>query len=621
MRVSYKSILLIWVVLFGAAGFLAYTTYSRLQPESFVALLKEQVEKNYPGSTVKIGKMDYHTALDLSLKFSNIEISRPGGKLGSIGELEIRFPWWLLITDRGNAQINVNRLEVFLSHDEDEATSTSNIKSEVKTSDKKIKVILPDYLVNAKFTLRAKDIMLRDAKDSRRNFALSKLLVKEFQYGKNSAFELNLPIEINHNEAKFTSELWLFGDVTPEKEQWKFNFRGEFKTRDLTDKSDLEDLAIDGKADFRPSELNINSTLTFMIERLRVGEGKVTADKNEVAMDFIFTAFPLEYLGIFSNELKNPYLPSLTGSSEGNVKLRRNVKDDSLRLESRFSFDGIFPLDPNHTYAGKWSFSFSDSKWETSFITPKSEVSFFRRSIIDIPKGEVVQYVEEVGFSGIEIDPAMDAQMKLAQFRTLEFPHYYSAQISLKDCLQGDSKVSGTLYHGFTPHNRFYQLDLKGSGELKLNYLSKESVENISLEAQKFNWTKGYRFFEPLFIAESGSLSGKLEGKWTGAWHEGTWLGKLKLSQFKETKGELVNLVQKLWAEFAIDPTSYSDQTWNASLKAGALTLNPFLIEGTDLVKLTGTVAPPPKKSQLVLNYPKNKKWKPVRKELPEFSW
>ncbi len=618
MRISFKVILVIWAVLFAALGFLVYSTYSRLQPETFVSLLKEQVEKNYPGATVKIGHMDYHPSLDLSLKFTDIEISKPEGKLGSIGELEIRVPWWLLISDRGNAQINISRLEVYLSQDEEDQSAES---SSPKKSPGKIKVVLPEYLAHAKYTLRAKDIMLLDARDSSRNFALSKLLVKEFQYGKNSAFELNLPIEISHNEAKFTSELWLFGDVTPEKDQWRLNFRGEFRTRDLTDKSDLEDLAIDGKADFRPGELNIFSVLTFMIERQKVGEGKITANKTELSMDFDFTSFPLEYLSIFSDELKNPYLPALSGPSVGMVRLRRNLKDENLKLESRFSFDGIFPLDADHTYAGKWQFSFSDSKWETSFITPRSEVSFFRRSIIDVPKGEVVQFIEEIGFSGIEIDPAMKVQMTLPQFRTLVFPHYYSSKIVVKDCIQGESKINGSISHGFTPNERFYQLELKGAGELKIDYMAKDKMENLAVTASQFQWSPGFRFFDPLFTADGGVLNGKVEGKWSGIWNEGIWLTQLKANALVKPQGALPSLVQKLWGEFAVDISAATDQNWNTSLKANTLSISGLTVEGIEPSKLSGAVSPLPKKSHLILNYPKNKKWKPVRKDLPEFTW
>lgn len=618
MRISFRIILVIWILLFAALGVLFYSTYSRLQPETFVSLLKEQVEKNYPGATVKIGKMDYRPALDLSLSFENIEINRPEGKLGSIGELEVRVPWWLLISDRGNAQININRLEVFLSRDEDESLPETPKKANTSS---KIKVSVPEYLAHAKYTLRAKDIMIRDARDSRRNFALSKLLVKEFQYGKNSAFELNLPIEINHNKAKFTSELWLFGDVTPEKDQWRLNFRGEFRTKDLTDKSDLEDLEIDGKADFRPAELNIFSTLTFLIERQKVGDGKIVANKSELSMNFDFTSFPLEYLSIFSEELKNPYLPQLSGPSIGMVRFKRDLKGESVVLESRFTFDGIFPLDTDHTYAGKWQFSFSDSKWETSFITPKSEVSFFRRSIIDVPRGEVVQFIEEIGFRGIDIDPAMNSQMSLPQFRNLEFPHYYSTKVSLSECVQGESKVSGSLFHGFTPNQRFYQVDLKGSGQLRLDYLAKDMSENLSVDATQFPWSPGYKFLAPLFQAEAGTFTGKLNGKWANIWNEGTWLTQMKVTGLKAQQGEMISLLQKLWSEFSVDVTTSPDQSWNASIKSNVLNLTSMTIDSADPAKLVGVAAPLPKKSHLILTYPKNKKWKAVRKELPIFTW
>lgn len=618
MRISFRIILVIWIVLFAALGVLVYSTYSRLQPETFVSLLKEQVEKNYPGSSVTIGKMDYRPALDLSLKFQDIEISRPEGTLGSIGELEVKVPWWLLISDRGNAQINISRLEIFLPRDEE---SRSKDVSRSAGTPSQIKVSVPQYMAHAKYTLRAKDIMIRDARDSRRNFALSKLLVKEFQYGKNSAFELNLPIEINHNKAKFTSELWLFGDVTPEKDQWQLNFRGEFRTRDLTDKSDLEDLEIDGKAEFRPAELNILSDLQFLIERKKVGDGKIVASKSVLSMDFDFTSFPLEYLSIFSEELKNPYLPELAGPSVGMVRFRRNLKESALELESRFSFEGIFPLDSDHTYAGKWQFSFSDSKWETSFISPKSEVSFFRRSIIDVPEGEVVQFIEEIGFRGIEIDPALNSQMTLSQFRSLEFPHYYSTKVSLSDCLQGEAKISGILFHGFTPHQRFYQADLKGNGNMKLNYLAKDKTENLSLEVNEFHWSPGYKFLSPLFTAEAGILTGKLDGKWKGSWNEGKWSAQMKVSGLRGQEGAMMSLLQKLWSEFSVDVTTASDQSWSASVNENTLTLTALTVDGPDPAKLTGLAAPQPKKSYLILNYPKNKKWKPVRKDLPVFTW
>lgn len=620
MRMSFKTLLIIWAFLFAGFATLAYLTYSRLQPETFVELLDAQVQKNYPGSKLEIGTIDYRPGLDLSLTFRNVRITRSEKVLGSIGELEVRLPWWLLISDRGSAQINVNRLEVFLNRGKESVVPLSSAKA-TGTSPAKIRFTVPEYLTGVKYTLRAKDIVVRDAEDSRRHFALSKLLVKEFQYGKNSAFELNLPIEITHNRAKFTSELWLFGDITPDAELWRLNYRGEFRTRDLTDKSDLEDLAIDGKAEFRPSDLDLRSKLVFRVEREKVGEGGITADNSGIALDFHFTAFPLEYLGIFSEELKNPYLPQLSGSSEGSVQFVRRLESrDPAKLEARFSFDGTFPLGPDHIYAGKWQFQFSGTKWETSFITPRSEVSFFRRSIIDLPRGEVVQFIEEIGFSGIPLDPALGSLMSLPVYRTLTFPHYYSTKVSFTDCLRNEEKVSGTLLHGYAPDARFYQVDLKGKGNLKLNYQLRESVENFSFESKDFLLSEGSRFFSPLFSADSGIITGKAEGKWTNHPSQGNWNVNLKVSQLFGATGELPGLISSLTGEFQLSPKDGDSVTLNGSLKDGMLQLSGFILEGDDTAKITGTLSEG-KASHLTLQYPKNKKWKPVKKEITGFKW
>jgi hypothetical protein len=151
--------------------------------------------------------------------------------------------------------------------------------------------------------------------------------------------------------------------------------------------------------------------------------------------------------------------------------------------------------------------------------------------------------------------------------------------------------------------------------------MAKDKQENLSLVASQFQWTPGYRFFDPLFSSEAGVLSGKVDGKWSGNWHEGTWLTQLKLTALKKPAGEATALVQKLWNEFAVDVSSTSDQSWNFSVKNKTLNLTSLTVEGAEPAKLTGAASSLPKKSYLILNYPKNRKWKPVRKDLPEFTW
>ena len=141
------------------------------------------------------------------------------------------------------------------------------------------------------------------------------------------------------------------------------------------------------------------------------------------------------------------------------------------------------------------------------------------------------------------------------------------------------------------------------------------------MTANQFQWSPGFRFFDPLFIADGGILNGKVEGKWSGIWTEGIWLTQLKTTALTKPEGALPGLVQKLWGEFAVDVSAAPDQSWNASLKANTLSLSGLTVDGVEPSKLTGAVSPAPKKSHLILNYPKNKKWKPVRKDLPEFTW
>jgi hypothetical protein len=218
MRVSLKLLSFLWLGLFIIIGGLLYNAYSKLKPDAFVALLTEQVQKNYPGAKLEVGKVSYGFSLDFNLNVENIHLRRSDKLLGSIGEVELRVPWWLLLFNRGNAQINIKNLDVFVDHGQSPEVSKPSADS--GSTSEKIEVTLPSYLVDANFTLRAKNISVRDINNARRYFVVSKLLVREFQHGKNSAFEVNIPVSIRQGEQNYPSELWLFGDVTPEPSKW-----------------------------------------------------------------------------------------------------------------------------------------------------------------------------------------------------------------------------------------------------------------------------------------------------------------------------------------------------------------------------------------------------------------
>lgn len=619
MRISLKVLAYMWLGLFLIIGGLLFNAYSKLKPETVIALLTEQVQKNYPGTKLEVGKVDYRFSLDFNLNLQNIHLRRSGKLLGSIGKVELKVPWWLLLVNKGNAQINLSHLDIFVDHHE-----THDIKS--KTSSFKpneIKVTLPSYLADARYTLRAKHISVRDIHNSRRYFTVSKLLVREFQYGKNSAFELNIPIEITHGQIRYSSNLWLFGDVTPEMTSWDLNYRGEFRTKEATDKFEIEDLVIAGKATFKPQALDISSNIELLIERSNIGTGSLNANQENLSINLNFTKIPLSYFGFVYEEIHNPFLPKLNGEAEGTVKFDKKFDSDIAVINGKLSFDGNFEMSPQHMMAGKWMMSFQDSRWETSFISPKGEISFFRRSFMDMKKSKVTQFVEEVGFTGLDLNQVIAPVTSLGKV-ILDRPQtYFTTAISYKNCLQGDKTVNGSFKYGHSPDQKYYTSELNdGVGQFYLNYSQKSGQKALDVSFNKFRWYSSYLFLEPIFKSSSALLDGKLEGRWSSAWETGMWLGNLTANDTSDEEGLIPDLIHKTLAVFEINGKTHKQKSINFSSKNNLLVINSLLLENGDSGKIAGSLNSAVNgKSSLTLTFPKKKNVKAVKKDVVEIYW
>jgi hypothetical protein len=620
MRISLKGILILWIVLVVAVGGLFLSAYSKLQPETFIALLNEQVQKNYPGAKLSIGKIDYRLSVDFNLSLKEVILTRNSKILGSIGQVELKVPWWIPLINRGNAQINVNRLEIYVDHEKPDSLRPIDANSPAAA---KVVVRVPSYLAGVKYTLRAKDVSIKDTRTSRRYVTVAKLLVREFQYGKNSAFELNIPIEITHKLNRYTSDLWLFGDLTPGVEEWKLNYRGEFKTIDTADKFQIEDLILTGSSTVKPAELNISSVLNLMLEKESIGSGTLIANNNEFSIVMQFSKLPLSYLGLVDEQLKNPFLSKLEGFAEGPVRITKRRGQDITMLNGRLMFDGNIQIGKT-PIPGKWQLNFQDSRWETSFINSKGELSFFRRSSLDFKKGDVAQYIEELGFTNMELQQVMAVVQPLQGF--LEQPQrpYFNTTISLKNCTQDQVTVDGIVKYGVLPDSRYYQVDLSDSmkNDFSLNYQGKSLSHSINLAAKKFPWSKSYQFLGPLFLADQGTVDGKVEGRWSEAWYDGTWLVQTKLEGTSGLGGFLPSTMHSIAQVFSLDSFMTPKQSWHASVKNKNLEIYSLQLENENPAKITGLIYPASSpKSSFTLTYPKNPRWTPVKKAVPEFVW
>lgn len=620
MKVSLKVFISVWAFLILIVAGLFFSAYSRLKPESFVSLVKDQVVKNYPGSSLSVGDVNYSMSVDFTLNMKNLILTRSGKVLVSIGDIEMKIPWWLLLLNRGSAHIILSNLEIFVDHDSEANSNATKVVT--GKSNRTIRVVLPGYLSDARYTIKAKNISVRDSVNSRRYFRLSKLLVREFQYGKNSAFELNVPIEITHKGAQFTSELWLFGDLTPEKDLWQINYRGEFRTRDSQEKLQLEDLIIDGKASLNPAQMDIDSALQLLVEKESVGEGSFTANDKKLSIDLKLKKFPLSFLEIIKEEVKNPFLTEISGTSSGILKITKNADHEFAQIKGRLGFDGTINLGDT-IVNGKWKLIVDGSKWETSFISPKGEVSFFRRSLIDFSKGSVSQYNEEIGFSGVDLRVASYPFLTLGHLISDPAIIHFNSTVSLKKCLWDKKIIDGEVKYGITPDQRFYQTNLTGEGtSLSMNYQEKNESHQIMIDAKNFPLLDQFKMFDPFLMTKEGRLTGKLEGKWAKEWYDGSWLTNFDFTKLDGATGFFPDFVSTAAKEFNLDATTSVHQIWSVQHRNLLTSITSLTLDGTDPAKISGSLSYTPKfKSYLVLSYPKNRLWKPVRKELAAPIW
>lgn len=620
MRVSLKVLGVLWLGLFLIIGVLLFNAYRKLKPEAFIALMTEQVQKNYPGTDLNVENVSYRFSLDFNLKLENIQLRRAGKVLGSIGEVELKIPWWLLLFNNGNAHVSVKNLDIYVDYEDDYTKTLPVIKTE-NTKAKKIKVELPSYLAEAKFTFRAKNISIRDISNARRYFTVSKLLVREFQTGKNSAFEINIPIDIKQGGTQYLSDLWLFGDITPKDKFWDLNYRGEFRTRESNDKFLIEDLVIGGKASFEPSNLQVKSVLELQMDKKKVGTGELDVSQESLVLQLNFTSFPLNYFQFLYEQIKNPYLTNLDVDSSGSLRFEKMLGSSQASLVGKIGFDGNFMFNEKDFITGKWQIGFNDSKWEVSFMSPKGEASFFRRSVVDLRKGIVKQYIEEIGFSGLDLSLTIAPVKPLAVFLSDTTNSHYQTSITYNNCLLGDQILSGSFKYGTSPDQNYYQGELKDSkNTFSLNY-SKKSQKQFEAIFSQFKWNQSFLFLSPFFSASSGIIDGKVQGRWLDSgWESGEWVSNMKILAGEGMSGRVFDMIAKTNSFFDNTTLHHKDISLNFSAKNGILNLNSLLLEEPDSIKISGSLSSR-QKSFLTRSFPKNKKVKPVKKEVLEAYW
>jgi hypothetical protein len=618
MKISIRLLIFLWAGLFLVIGALLFNAYSKFKPENFIALLTEQVQENYPNTKLMVGNVSYRFSLDFNLNLQNIKLTRESKLLGSIGEIELKVPWWLLLMNSGNAQINIKDMDIFVDHHQ--TTTNQDVTSSIKKRHK-LKISLPEYLLNTKYTLRAYQVSVKDIETGRRYFSASKLMVRDFQYGKNSAFELNIPISITHNNNQYSSDLWLFGDITPQASEWYLNFRGEFRTKENGEKFQFDDLVIGGYATFFPRSLKIDSDVNFSVDKRPVGYGHLDINQEFIDLNVTLTSLPLNYLGFVSEEIKNPYLDNYQVASEGEIKFKKMFDSSLAKVSGKLSFDGEFKLSEKDTILGKWQVSLLDSRWELSFMSPNGNASFFRRSLFSDKKNTMSQYVEEIGFSGLDLGVTISSLMPLYEFVSEDQSSYFTSTINFKKCLLGDQVLDGTFKYGVNPDQKFYFGDIHhDKSNLTLNFENKGPVKLVDVKFKNFKWDSSYNFLKPFFNASKGTLNGNIQGQWIDGWEDGKWVIQVRGNDFLQTQGRYTDFISQTLNEFEIDENNFENQNLNLSGMDGKLSLNALELENVQKIKISGKLNSK-LKSYLTLSLFDKKNTKTIKKEVIQPYW
>jgi hypothetical protein len=331
----------------------------------------------------------------------------------------------------------------------------------------------------------------------------------------------------------------------------------------------------------------------------------------------------MDFLNLIGDEIKNPFWKKIEGTGEGEVKFARVFSDEnSSSLSAKIHFPGEFALNNDHKMVGHWHLNFENEKWKTSFISTKQELKFERRALLDFSESRISQYHQEINFSGFDLKTALLAVDPITNYMSSNPSAEHTSVVLLTNCLDGDRIIQGAFKYGITPQQNYYQVDLNDEkSKFILNYSFKK-IQTIAMEATAFPWNAGYTFLFPYFSASSGLIEGKLEGKWIGHWSEGTWLVNLKANELQNASGEFISFNQTLWDNFSQDSASAIKRIWQGNADKNTIKITSLVLDSTDPAHLTGVLSTAAKtKSYLTLTYPKNKKWKPVKKDVTDIFW
>lgn len=544
-RISMKAILWTWLFFVLMLVALGYNAYDRLRPDTFIQLASEQLQKNIPHSQLVVGEVDYSFSVDFNIKLKKVTVLRNNIQIAKIERFELKIPWWLLITHKGSAQVNVDQVEILLT-----SSDVKNIALPVDVASKaptKIDIEVPNYLAGAQFTLRVKDVSLKSEDASRTYLQISKLLVREFALDKNSAFEIKLPVWFEHNNQTYSSEIWLFGDMTPAQDNWVFNYTGDFKTKDIDAKINFDDVALEGNIKLTLPQFTIDAQTSFMIDKEERGTSVFSLDQASWKLDLDFNSLPLEFLALFEKEILNDYFKKFEGEAQGKVSLWQKLDYQDLFLTGNLTFPGKFKFH-HFIQEGNWFITFDNNLWMTRF--ENEVIKFSKENLISFNEEKLVETRQSLELRDLDFLEVFKFIPTWEKVSKTETPDYRS--FSLINIHRGEEVFQGSFEVASNIQAFNYSGNIKSQQQsLKFNLIH-ELDYSLDFHSQNFTISPGFEFLSP-WVSGEGILNVEFSARELGLFPLTPW----KLSgrvEGEKLQGVSLSYLHALWANFQRKP-------------------------------------------------------------------
>lgn len=261
---NLKSLLIFFGIFFALILGVVYFASTRFSEEEIQSLVKSSLEKTFPESSVKVGKVEYTLGPSITFIINDVQIKlkegRPGEDLFSVKETFLKIPIWSLLSDGGEISLKVDSPQVsYVEYDEDsnnwkiamgkefETASAKNNKSskkknstedKIKAKDGSSELLIPAFFAKSKINIRFDntDLIYQTVGKLKGQVQIRKFLIKNLSLKESLAYELQSTLELEEKgKGRTFTNILLIGEFgTPNfVRSGEINSKGELKLTDI----------------------------------------------------------------------------------------------------------------------------------------------------------------------------------------------------------------------------------------------------------------------------------------------------------------------------------------------------------------------------------------------------